>query len=281
MTRFDNLSNLIRGVGLQGALDFGSSTHGSIVAVDDVSFGKLDRFNVIGPGGPGATLSPTTIISVLPTAFPPQGRQPDGTAQIDTLDDRLSANVVKIGDTLFMVHSIGVSGHSALRWTLLDESTNAVIQEGTISDPNFDYYQGAIAANNFGDVVLAYNRSGPGTGDFIGSYARVGEFLSGVLTFDPTDLLLRAGDANYHLFVGHSGERWGDYSAVVVDPSDPFSFWAFQEYAGLPVSGQSRWATQITQITVDSPVPEPATMLLLGSGLIGLAGYGRKKFFEK
>jgi hypothetical protein len=32
---------------------------------------------------------------------------------------------------------------------------------------------------------------------------------------------------------------------------------------------------------VTKPIPEPSTLLLLGGGLIGLAGNGRKKFFKK
>ena len=121
---------------------------------------------------------------------------------------------------------------------------------------------------------------------------------------DNSNYYLRPGGADIGKF-GFSGIAYWDNNNNGYEPSDPLvqvgeyariwfgSYYADSQnysvyfddsgFGNRSPSGNSFAAGNYSgwEGVLEVPTPEPTTMLLLGSGLIGLAGYGRKKFFKK
>jgi len=72
------------------------------------------------------------------------------------------------------------------------------------------------------------------------------------------------------------------FFGIVGCPSsdDPATTSSFKSTTSTPVA-TNEVSGSIGDTGANNPVPEPATLILLGSGLVGLAGVGRKKFFKK
>ena len=308
MTRFDSIvtSNGIsvsdpnrRGFAIQGAVNNSSvAQDGNLVSLDYFAF-AFDKFKVLNPGAAGATLSPSpsTIVGTPVYNNLNKGHQPDGTVALDTLDERLSANVYQVGNKLYLIHTEGgvgaFTGHTVLRWFVLNATSGAILDQGVIGDSKHDFFQGSIAANALGQVLIGYNRVGAGAdgnASFLAS-----SFITGTdgLLFDTSDVLLKAGlVGDYHCYLHNTApngcrERWGDFGTVTIDPTDQ-SFWATGEFTreyndaagGHPGgSGGSRWGTWIAQVSFEpnGRIPEPETITLLGLGIAGIAAMRRRK----
>lgn len=252
LTRFEALNAGVFGNSIQAAVDFDASD-GRAAVLATAGSGTLVRTDVLGATGPGATLGPTVNIAVPPYSGAPNARQPGGTLPLENVSPRFTGNVMEVDGSLWAAHAVldPNNNSSAVRWYEIDEVTNALLQTGLITDPNLDFLDPSIAVNSSGTVVVGYTGTGPNQNP--SAFASIGTTVGGVTTFDPP-LLTQAGAGTYNVTFGSGRNRWGDYSATVVDPDDPFTFWTFQEIA----SAQNVWGIQITEITTGSgPVPAP------------------------
>jgi hypothetical protein len=286
-TAGDYLSGVDNGFAIQGVNQMGGDS-GRILAVGAANFGPV-AYSITNPGTAGATQTTATLVDTSSYQANSGGVQPDGTRNIDILDDRFSGQVWEFKGKIYAVHTITPNGqdHGFLELYVIDATTHAVIQKTLIGDGVHDFFQGALAINNNGQVVLSYNESGLDMNVSIlaQSFHQAGG--SGMIAADGAPVVLKVspigdyhnGSTQFSDAVGR--QRWGDYAQVTVDPNDPTKFWVIGEYAlgylPSPTASFSRWGTWISEFGV-AAVPEPATwmMMIFGFGVAGVAARRRR-----
>ena len=286
-----------RGFAIQGVNSFESTDGtGHIIAASINDYG-LTRYDVLNAGTAGAirTVTASTTIGTDYLSNSP-ARQPATAIAanrriIDSFGDQISSSAFENDGKIYSVHTVTENGtdRTSVRYTVLDTATNAVLDEGSLGDATHDFYQGSLAVNKLGQVVIGYNRSGLNAADGkITLAARTFQTnAAGQLVAKGTEIVLRVSDTDdYHngsLFgqAAAGRQRWADYSTVTLDPTSIHSFWVSGTFAreyNLPEfghpggTGGSRWGTYIAQIDAGA-VPEPTSwvMLIAGFGIVGAA----------
>ncbi len=213
--------------------------------------GALRLYRISGPADTPAITPLSFVIGAAwadmePTFtgadFAPQGPG-CGTQKIQTNDSRVQ-NVVFRNGRMWATHTVflpsGTPDRASVQWWEIQTDTT-VTQRGLVDggSPARFYAFPSIAVNKDDDVLLGFSSFAPD------------EFASAQYTFrlasDPANtmqqpVLLKAGEDCYYKDFATGKNRWGDFSATVVDPVDDTTMWTLQEYAETP-GGMDRWGT--------------------------------------
>jgi len=219
-----------------------------------VNFGanslNLWKFHVDWATPANTTLS--TPVNIAVAAFTPAcnggGCVPQsGTTQtLDSLADRLmfrlSYRNFGAYEALVVNHSVTVGGdanpYSGVRWYELRNpgTTPVVFQQSTFSPDSGYRWMGSVAMDGQGNMALGYSVSSATMFPAIRYTGRqVGDPVNTMQA--ETSIIEGGGSQTQGL------DRWGDYSAMTIDPIDDCTFWYTSQY--IKANGTFNWSTRI------------------------------------
>ncbi len=161
--------------------------------------------------------------------------------QLDSLGDRLMYRLAyrNFGRAAVLVvnHSVMISATQlGVRWyeIAIVNGSPILVQAGTVAPDTTSRWMGSIAMDKVGDLLLGYSASSSSMHPAI-------RFTGRVLS-DPANTM----EAEATLFQGTGSQtgvsRWGDYSAMTVDPVDDCTMWYTNEYLRI---NSGNWRTRI------------------------------------
>lgn len=165
--------------------------------------------------------------------------QPNTTQLLDALGDRpmyrLAYRQFSDGvESLTFNHSIS----SGIRWYEVrsPNGTPVVYQQGTFAPDTNTRWMGSVAMDQSGDMALGYSLSSKSVDPSIYFTGRVAGDTPGSMEGEQR---IMSGSGSQT----EGQNRWGDYSAMSIDPVDDCTFWYTQEY--IQSTGSFNWNTRI------------------------------------
>jgi hypothetical protein len=236
-----------------------------------------------------ATLGSPTTISVANdnmACAPGTGcvPQPGTTQTLDALGDRL---MYRFAIRHFSDHDRAVVNHAVkngtqvtIRWYELYDPAGTVTlnQQGTFSPDSTSRWMASLAEDQNQNIGMGYSASSSSVYPAIRFTGRVPSDASGTME---TEASIMAGAGSQE--GGTYADRWGDYTAMQVDPTDDCTFWYVDEYE--QTSGYYNWSTHIASFIFDGcggtgggPVMSLApASLKWGKIAVGTTAAGKKK----
>ncbi len=158
-------------------------------------------------------------------------------------------------ESLVANYTVSSGGVAGIRWVELRNVTSgpvSIAQESTYQPDTTWRWMGSIAEDRNGNMALGFSASSASLNPQI-RYA-------GRLATDPLNSMAQ-GEATLFAGTGSqsgTGNRWGDYSDMTIDPADDCTFWYTQEYYASTSS--FNWRTRIGNFRFPScggatPVP--------------------------
>ncbi len=258
---------------------------GYFIGVDAAQFSMLTMRRISNPGGTPSISGNITVAGTIPATRYPILQPVLGSAanrRLDSLDDRLFAAAVHRNRTtgassLWTAHNIEVDssgagtvggGRNGSRWYEITNltATPTLNQAGTLFDPAssnpLGFWIPSVAMSGQGHMALGSSRAS------VNNYAEIA-VARRLSTDTPGDTaaptLAQSSTTSYNI-QATDGQRWGDYSQVVVDPNDDMTTWTFQEYC----NATNSWGVRVLQLLAPAPaIPLAASPSSIAQGATG------------
>ena len=195
--------------------------------------------------------------------------QPGTSSKLDGIGDRLMFRLAyrKFGDGHESVvgnFSVSSGGIPAVRWFELRNVSSGpvtVFQESTFQPDGTGRWMGSVAMDGDGNMAVGYSASSSTVFPAVRYSGRLATDPPNVLTLGEGSIIEGSGSQT------STGHRWGDYSAMTVDPVDDHTFWYTNEYYTSTAS--VAWKTRIGNFAIAQ-----ATQLVSAVSRLTHAGAG-------